>query len=123
MINSPSVSPPTQESVLRYLTSLQETSQRAAELIEAVPLPRPLQSELHDAWRATRRKLSYFQRELSRSEEEGLEERLVLLHQTLQPDVISYQIRLGSMMIEDSCQDKTYVAQWNRLWTNFGCEI
>ncbi|MBB4078442.1 hypothetical protein GGR28_001055 [Lewinella aquimaris] len=101
-----------------YLDRLDGQSAEVVRLIQALPIPPALQSHLHQTWRITRQKLAYFRRELSRSDGE-LQEELEVLHSTLLPEVISYQIRLGAMMISDTCPDHQYLNQWKSIWSNF----
>ena len=80
-------------------------------------MPTPLKMEFQQQWRITRQKLAYFRRELSRADGE-LREDLMLLHGALLPEVISYQVKLGSMMIGDTCPDHRFMHRWNAIWTN-----
>jgi hypothetical protein len=105
-------------SLVRYIKQLDQTSASIVDMADDLPMPLPLRSELQQTWRITRQKLAYFLRELERSDGE-MQEELTTLHSALLPDVISYQVKLGAMMIGDTCADRNYLDRWNELWNNF----
>ena len=111
-------SPEFQSSTLAYINKLDQRSEAVVAMVEKMPMPTPLRSELMQTWKITRQKLAYFRRELERANGEFRSE-LEVLHNTLLPEVISYQVRLGAMMIGDTCEDHTYLQQWKRIWNNF----
>ena len=111
-------SPDFQNSTLAYINTLDRRSAEVVAMAENIPMPPSLRSELLQTWRITRQKLAYFKRELERADGEFRSE-LEVLHNTLLPEVISYQVRLGAMMIGDTCQDNDYLHQWRRIWKNF----
>ena len=111
-------SPEFENSTLAYIKTLDQRSAEVVNLAESIPMPTALRYELLQTWRITRQKLAYFRRELERADGEFRSE-LEVLHNTLLPEVISYQVRLGAMMISDTCEDNSYLSQWKRIWNNF----
>lgn len=105
------------EETLVYIDRLDRQSSQAVKLAETLPMPDALRMELQQTWRITRQKLAYFRRELAKAGGE-LREELVILHSALLPEVISYHVRLGSMMITDTCDDHRFLHRWNAIWTN-----
>lgn len=104
---------------LNYLNRLDEQSGRVVRLVDTLPLQPALRAELRQSWHITRQKLAYFKRELERADGE-LREELSLLHHALLPDVISYQVKMGDMMIGDHCAgDHTYLHRYRAIWNNF----
>lgn len=101
-----------------YLDELSDQARRVVKLVDTIPLPQPLRAELQQSWRITQQKLAYFRRELSRADGK-LSEELQQLHSTLLPPVISYQVKVGAMMISDTCGDETSLRDWNDIWKNF----
>ncbi|MCP9235670.1 hypothetical protein [Lewinella sp. JB7] len=105
-------------STIAYIDRLNGQSVRVVAMIDTLPIPPALQSHLQQTWRITRQKLAYFRRELARSDGE-LQQDLEVLHATLLPEVISYQVKLGAMMIADTCPDQQYLNEWKSIWSNF----
>ena len=121
MSNLQDVSFPFERSTLAYIDRLNRQSGQVVDMIENIPLPRALQAELRQTWRITRQKLAFFRRELARADGE-LQEDLETLHGALLPQVISYQVKIGAMMISDSCADRSYLHQWKAIWSNFNLD-
>ncbi len=113
-------SPNFENKTLAYINRLDQQSAKVVAMAEDIPMPVALRSELLQTWRITRQKLAYFRRELERADGEFKSE-LEVLHNALLPEVISYQVRLGAMMIGDTCQDHRYLHRWKAIWTNFSC--
>lgn len=107
-----------EDDTLRYIDGLQTDTQRADQFIDTLPLPDVFKQELRQTWRITRQKLTFFRRELERSEGE-LAEELRVLHHALLPEVINYHVRLGELMIADHCDDTTYLQQWQSIWRGY----
>lgn len=119
LANHTSPSPaPSDSDLLTYLDRLDGCACRVGDLLDQTPLPIHLKSVLKQNWRVTRQKLSYFRRELQRSEGEVRED-LKVLHHTLLPDVIHYQVTLGTMILDDNCSDKAHIQNWRALWTDY----
>ena len=107
-----------QDDTLHYIDGLHRRALRVATYIDSIPLPGELQQELQQTWRITRQKLTYFRRELERSQGE-LADDLRVLHRTLLPQVIDYHVKLGELMISDNCLDDTYLQGWRAIWQNY----
>lgn len=107
-----------EDETIRYIDGLQTYTQQADQFINTLPLPEALRQELRQTWRITRQKLTFFRRELERSEGE-LAEELRVLHHALLPQVINYHVRLGELMIADHCDDTTYLQQWQSIWRGY----
>lgn len=103
---------------LNYIDRLDDQSSKVVQLVDTLPMPLPLRTEFLQTWRITRQKLAYFRRELARADGE-LQQDLAVLHSALLPEVISYQVKLGTMMISDTCKDHRYLHQWKAIWSNF----
>lgn len=112
------VSSPIDQHTLTYLAKLDEQSSRVVRLVDSLPMPAPLRRELQQTWRITRQKLAYFRREFYRADGE-LQEDLRILHAALLPEVIAYQVKLGAMMISDTCDDRCYLGEWKEIWKNY----
>ncbi len=121
MSNLQDVSFSFERNTIAYIDRLNLQSIQVVDLVEGLPLPVPLKSELQQTWRITRQKLAFFRRELARADGE-LQEELETLHETLLPQVISYQVKMGAMMISDTCVDRTHLDQWKRIWSNFNLD-
>ncbi|NJB84745.1 hypothetical protein GGR26_000490 [Lewinella marina] len=107
-----------QHNTLAYINRLDQQSAQVVALAEELPMPLSLRLELQQSWRITRQKLAYFRRELERADD-GFKRELEQLHNALLPEVISYQVRVGAMMISDTCTDHRYLHRWKAIWTNF----
>ncbi|PPK85834.1 hypothetical protein CLV84_2741 [Neolewinella xylanilytica] len=112
--------PDYQHNTLDYINRLDQQSAKVVAMAGDIPMPIALRSELLQTWRITRQKLAYFRRELERADGEFRKE-LEVLHNALLPEVIAYQVRLGAMMIGDTCEDHRYLHRWRAIWTNFTC--
>ncbi len=121
MSNLLDVTFPFERNTIAYIDRLTRQASQVVDMIETIPIPAPLKSELQQTWRITRQKLAYFRRELSRADGE-LQEELETLHETLLPQVITYQVKIGAMMIADTCSDRSYLEQWKTIWSNFNLE-
>ncbi|WP_116107869.1 hypothetical protein [Lewinella sp. IMCC34191] len=111
-------SPDFQNKTIAYINRLDSQSAKVVAMAEDIPMPQALRSELLQTWRITRQKLAYFRRELERADGEFRKE-LEVLHNALLPEVISYQVKLGAMMISDTCKDGRYLHRWQAIWTNY----
>lgn len=112
--------PDYQNQTLAYINRLDNQSAQVVALAENLPMPDALRAELMQTWRITRQKLAYFRRELERADGEFRKE-LEILHNALLPEVITYQVRLGAMMIGETCADHCYLHRWKAIWTNVTC--
>jgi hypothetical protein len=110
--------PAFETSTIDYIDLLDRKSATVVQMAGDMPMPASLRSELQQTWRITRQKLAYFRRELERADGE-MQEELEVLHGALLPNVINYQVKLGAMMISDTCTDRDYLERWNELWKNF----
>ena len=107
--------PEYQDHTLAYLQLLDARSAKVLAMADSIPMPEALRSELAQTWRITRQKLAYFRRELEKADGEFRRE-LEILHNALLPDVINYQVRLGFMMLSDTCTDQRYLTEWKNIW-------
>ena len=110
--------PDYQDRTLAYLQKLDAKSASVVAMAERLPMPEALRSELAQTWRITRQKLAFFRRELEKADGE-LRRELETLHNALLPEVINYQVRLGYMMLTDTCSDSSYLAEWKTIWREF----
>ena len=113
-------SPNFENKTIAYINRLDVQAAKVEAMAQEIPMPDALRSELQQTWRITRQKLAYFRRELERADGEFIKE-LEVLHNALLPEVISYQVRLGAMMIGDTCDDHRYLHRWKSIWSNFSC--
>lgn len=107
--------PDYQDRTLAYLQLLDARSAKVVAMAERLPMPDALRNELAQTWRITRQKLAYFRRELEKADGEFRRE-LEVLHNALLPEVINYQVRLGFMMITDTCTDQRFLTEWKNIW-------
>jgi hypothetical protein len=105
------------DNTLAYIQQLDQQSSQVVQLVDSLPLHPSLRSELEQMWYATREKLAFFHREFT-SADGKLQEDLTVLHAALLPEVISYQVKLGAIIIGNNCSDHRYLQEWKSIWTN-----
>lgn len=105
------------DSTLNYIQRLDEQSSQVVQLVDTLPMAPSLRSELEQMWHLTREKLAFFRQEFTCADGK-LQEDLTVLHAALLPEVISYQVKLGAILIDNNCSDQRYLDEWKSIWTN-----
>jgi len=101
-----------------YIELLDERSNRVVQLVDSLPVSDASRTQLRQTWDVTRQKLDFFRREMALADGE-LQRDLAVLHGALLPEVISYQVKMGEVIITNSCSDHRYLSQWREIWQNF----
>ena len=117
MSNLHNVSSEFTHGTLAYIQQLDRQSSQVVQLVDSLPMPPTLRTELEQMWHVTREKLAFFRREFTSADGE-LQKELTVLHAALLPEVISYQVKLGAIMIGNNCSDHRYLQEWKSIWTN-----
>lgn len=103
---------------LEQLERLGTQATKAKQMIDELPVNSAIRTELKQSWGITLQKLSYFRREMKKADDE-LRINLGVLHQTLLPGIIKYQVAVGAMMIQDHCDDHRHLHRWKAIWQNY----
>jgi hypothetical protein len=118
MLNSPNIAAAVDNPTVAYIDRLDRTSATVVRFLRDLPLRPETRSEMRDTWEATRRKLAYFRHELLRSTGEA-RENLEVLHRSMLPNVVAYQVKTGTILLRKECRDSRILDRWHALWKNF----